>query len=245
VFSKKLQGLIMKKTLAFDVYGTLIDTNGVTALLETMLVDQADGFDKNQRVERAQRFADTWRAKQLEYSFRRGLMKCYEDFTVCTKESLIFTCAYLKTSLTTQQQQQLLDIYKTLPAYNDVAHGLSILMKDHKLIAFSNGTYNSVKGLLVSAGLDKYFAQIVSADEIKTFKPNPDIYQYLLTQSDSTSEVTWLISSNSFDVIGAKAFGLQSAWVKRNDCDVFDPWGVKPDIVVQNLEQLASKLSQQ
>jgi len=235
----------MKKTLAFDVYGTLIDTNGVTALLETMLVDKAQVFDKDQISNKAQLFADTWRAKQLEYSFRRGLMRSYADFSVCTKESLIYTCAYLKMPLTTQQQQQLLDIYKTLPAYDDVAHGLSLLLKNHKLIAFSNGTYNSVQGLLVAAGLDKYFAQIISADEINTFKPNPDIYQYLLNKSDSTVRSTWLISSNSFDVIGAKSFGLQAAWVKRSDNMVFDPWGITPDIVTQNIQELAKKLVSQ
>jgi len=43
-------------TLAFDVYGTLIDTSGVVETLEPILGERATGF------------SDLWRAKQLEYS---------------------------------------------------------------------------------------------------------------------------------------------------------------------------------
>ena len=50
-------------TLAFDVYGTLIDTNGVVDLLEKFIGDKAKAFSA------------TWRDKQLEYSFRRGHMQ--------------------------------------------------------------------------------------------------------------------------------------------------------------------------
>ena len=50
----------MATTLAFDVYGTLINTHGVVSLLENMVGDNAHAF------------STTWREKQLEYSFRRG-----------------------------------------------------------------------------------------------------------------------------------------------------------------------------
>ena len=58
-----------KITLAFDVYGTLIDTNVVVEKLTEYLGELAPSF------------ANTWRDKQLEYSFRRGLMENYEHFT--------------------------------------------------------------------------------------------------------------------------------------------------------------------
>ena len=74
-------------TLAFDVYGTLIDTHGVIVALEKHVVDNAVGFSQ------------MWRDKQLEYSFRRGLMKKYETFAVCTANALDFTCDSLKVLL--------------------------------------------------------------------------------------------------------------------------------------------------
>jgi 2-haloacid dehalogenase len=52
----------MSVTLAFDVYGTLIDTHGVVSALQALIGDKAKDF------------SHSWREKQLEYSFRRGLM---------------------------------------------------------------------------------------------------------------------------------------------------------------------------
>jgi 2-haloacid dehalogenase len=69
-------------TIAFDVYGTLIDTAGVFTLLEKLINTQATLF------------INTWRAKQLEYSFRRGLMKNYVDFITCTRQSLEYTSSF-------------------------------------------------------------------------------------------------------------------------------------------------------
>ena len=73
----------MVTTLAFDVYGTLIDTHGVVTLLEELVGDKAKEFSR------------TWRDKQLEYSFRKGLMQNYETFAVCTSQALDYTCALL------------------------------------------------------------------------------------------------------------------------------------------------------
>ena len=70
----------MEYTLAFDVYGTLIDTSGILKSL-TGLIGEA-----------AKDFMDTWRNKQLEYSFRRGLMNKYIDFSECTSHALSYSC---------------------------------------------------------------------------------------------------------------------------------------------------------
>ena len=76
----------MKITFAFDVYGTLINTHGVVIALEELIGKQA------------QAFSQTWRDKQLEYSFRRGLMKSYDVFPVCIRNALDYSCLLYKTS---------------------------------------------------------------------------------------------------------------------------------------------------
>ena len=77
----------MNITIAFYVYGTLIDTHGITSALEKYAGDRAPEFSR------------MWREKQLEYSFRRGLMQNYESFDICTSNALDFTCAHFKISL--------------------------------------------------------------------------------------------------------------------------------------------------
>ena len=90
----------MSITLAFDVYGTLIDTQGVVAVLREMIGNKAEKFSR------------TWRDKQLEYSFRRGLVRNYENFAVCTSNALDYTCTYCKSPLTKEQKNELLGIYR-------------------------------------------------------------------------------------------------------------------------------------
>lgn len=221
----------MATTLAFDVYGTLIDTRGVAVALQ-------------QHVgERANAFAGLWREKQLEYSFRRGLMQQYETFTVCTTHALEYACSFYSVEISDADKTELMAAYRALPAFADVDAGLKELQSDGlNMYAFSNGPQADVRQLLQTAGIENYFTDIVSVDEIKTFKPDPAVYEHFLHRANTTSGEAWLISSNPFDVIGAMAVGMRVAWVKRNEKALFDPWGVTPTVTITKLSELASAI---
>ncbi len=219
-------------TLAFDVYGTLIDTHGVMAMLENLVGTKAAAFSQ------------TWRDKQLEYSFRRGLMQHYENFAVCTSDALDYTCAVLKASLDKDQKSELLALYRVLPAFQDVASSLTRFKKEnHRIFAFSNGSAEAVETLLKNAGIRDFFDGVVSTEDLKSFKPNPAVYCHFLRKSGAAGNEAWLISGNPFDVIGAISAGMKGAWIKRSEEAVFDPWGVPPTITADNLLALADKLA--
>ena len=217
--------------LAFDVYGTLIDPFGMEEHL------RADFGEK------AKEASELWRSKQIEYSFRRSLMRKYRNFDTCTAHALRFVSAQLGISLSEETQERLLSKYRQLTAYPDVAGALDELAaQGFTIAACSNGTESAVRELLHHAGVLARFSKIVSVDPIRTFKPDPAVYDYLVTQLDSPREMVWLISSNPFDVIGAKACGLSTAWVQRDPKRVFDPWEFEPDVVVHGLAELTGKL---
>jgi len=221
----------MSATLAFDVYGTLIDTHGVVTRLREFVGDKAEEFSR------------VWREKQLEYSFRRGLMRNYETFGVCTSQALDYTCSYLDLGLTTDQKATLMAEYRSLPAFDDVKESLVGLKADgHSVYAFSNGTADAVETLLMTAGIRDLFDGVVSVDDKRTFKPNPDVYEHLLNTTESSAGTAWLISSNPFDVIGAVSYGLRSAWVRRSDRSIFDPWGIEPTLTITSLRELGDSL---
>ena len=222
----------MNITLAFDVYGTLMNTHGVVTLLEDFIGDKATLFSK------------TWRDKQLEYSFRKALMDRYEDFSICTKQALDFTCLYYQIELTEDQKTKLLNFYKYLPVFEDVKEGLD-KFKDSKadLYAFSNGKSESIKALLDSAGISDYFKGIVSADTIKSFKPNPAVYEHFISESQAELKSTWLISSNPFDILGADSYDFKTAWIQRDDHSPFDPWGMSPTMTLDSLRNLYEKIN--
>ena len=215
-------------TIAFDVYGTLINTDGVVSRLREWIGSQAEVFSQ------------TWRSKQLEYSFRRGLMRRYENFAVCTRQALDFCCAEYGVSFSSEQKDTLLQSYRGLPAFADVEESLGALQAEgHRLFAFSNGTAEAVEEVLRASGLRERFEGVVSCDALKTFKPNPDVYHYFMKEAADSNDA-WLISGNPFDVIGAVSAGMKSAWVKRSDRAVFDPWGVEPTVTVATLSELSS-----
>jgi len=95
-----------------------------------------------------------------------------------------------------------------------------------------------VRTSLDHAGLLARFSKIVSVDSIRSFKPDPAVYEHLLAETQAPREALWLVSSNSFDVIGAKACGLRAAWVKRDAKRAFDPWEFEPDLIVHGLNEL-------
>ncbi|BAX78706.1 haloacid dehalogenase type II [Labilibaculum antarcticum] len=217
----------MKYTLAFDVYGTLINTSGIFDSLEELIGKQAKSF------------MDTWRNKQLEYSFRRGLMNKYVDFSVCTKDALTYCCKVFKIDLSEAQQSDLMYGYTVLPAFPDVKAGLEKLKESgHKLFAFSNGSSSAISELLVNAEIIDLFDGIVSVEDVQVFKPSPLVYEHFNQQTNSTKSDSWLISSNPFDVIGAVSYGMRSAWVQRSPDTVFDPWGIEPTTVISALTDL-------
>lgn len=223
----------MAMTLAFDVYGTLIDTHGITVALEKLVGNKALEFSR------------IWREKQLEYSFRRGLMRKYENFDLCTRQALDYTNAYFKINLVEDEQDALMEQYKILPAFDDVATGLAQARDaGFRLFAFSNGTADAVEILLEHAGIRDYFLSVVSVDEMKSYKPNPDVYRHFLKKSGASRSSSWLVSGNPFDVIGAVSVGMRAAWVKRSPDALFDPWGITPTITVTSFVNLTGDINQ-
>lgn len=213
--------------LGFDVYGTLVDPLALAEPLRALVGEQAV------------RFAGLWRIKQLEYSFRRGLMRRYVDFDICTEQALRYTQQTLHCDLPESDQGRLLEAYLYLPVFPEVVASLAALKaQGHRLVAFSNGVETSIRALLANAGVLPYLEDVVSVDDLRTFKPDPEVYAYLARRTGRVPAETWLVSSNAWDVIGAKAAGLRAAWVKRQSDAVFDPWDVEPDVVVSRLDEL-------
>lgn len=217
--------------LAFDVYGTLVDPNGMEAHLELVFGSQG------------KKATEIWRDKQIEYSFRRALMRKYVDFDLCTAQALVYVSELLGVDLSSAGQQALLAQYRSLPAFPDAAAALQDLVgRGYKLVAFSNGTENAVRKLLDHAGLLRNFQAVISVDDVRSFKPDPAVYAHLAERAGQPGSAIWMISSNPFDVIGAKSYGLRSAWVRRDKNRIFDPWEFSPDLVVTSLLDLAAAL---
>ena len=61
-----------------------------------------------------------------------------------------------------------------------------------------------------------------------------------MRKSGAKTGEAWLVSGNSFDVIGAISAGMNGAWVRRLETTIFDPWEIEPSVTVKTLKDLQS-----
>jgi 2-haloacid dehalogenase len=218
--------------VALDVYGTLVDPLSISdALRETA------GF-------RAEAAATLWRQKQVEYAFRRAAMRTFVPFEVCAAQALDFVVAKLAMPLSVAARERVLESLRRLPAYPDVRGGLlRIRSEDRPCVAFSNGSPDVVRETLEAAGILELLDGVVSVAEVETLKPDPVVYRHLAACLDRDAGDVWLVSGNGWDVLGAKSAGLRGAWLDRSGKEVFDPWGVSPDIAGRDLQDVAERIS--
>lgn len=191
---------------AFDVYGTLFNIQSVDATCEEHFPGQGESIGQ------------LWRQKQIQYSFLRQAMGKYVPFSSVTKDALRFSLAAHHADWTLETEQKLMKAYNHLSLFEESMHVLQKL-KDQSatLIVFSNGSRDMLEPLLEQAGLNDYLDHIISVDDIKQFKPSPASYQLVLdTARVPRHEITFL-SSNGWDISGAKAFGFTTAWINRSE----------------------------
>ena len=218
--------------LAFDLYGTLVDPIAISRELGLVLGDAG-----------GQEAARLWRLKQLEYTFRLTAMGRYEDFGWVTERALRFTLASLRISLPDHQVQRFIGLYDHLRPFPDAVPALRALAgSGYDLAVLSNGTPAMIGNCLAHSGLREFFAQQVSVDEVRVFKPSPVVYRHAAGRLARPAGRIRLVTSNAFDSVGASAAGLRTAWVNRSAAP-FDTIGAPPDLTVAALDQLAAALA--
>lgn len=219
------------EALAFDMYGTLVDPIRISTRLEQYIPDDD-----------ALRISETWRQKQLEYTFRLSVMEKYEDFGQVTRKALDYALAAAGRELEADQKDALMAQYNDLERFADVQPGLERLKEGgRQMVVFSNGSPSMIEALMDAAELRPYFEGYVSVDEVRVYKPSPRTYRHVADRLGRPIGEVRLVSSNPFDDIGAESAGMRAAWVDRSG-GLFDTLGSAPEMVVGTLTELADAL---
>jgi 2-haloacid dehalogenase len=190
------------QAVVFDAYGTLFDIQSVAAVTE----EAFPGY--------GELITQIWRIKQLEYTWLRSLMRRYQDFSVLTEESLAYTLRVLGLQHEAAVFDRIMDKYLHLDLYPDAAATLSAL-RDLKLAILSNGSTAMLTTLVKNAGLDRNLDATISVDAAQIFKPAPEAYRLIEQVLGVPPGEVLFVSSNPWDACGAKAFGLNVAWIER------------------------------
>ena len=76
------------------------------------------------------------------------------------------------------------------------------------------------------------------------FKPSPVVYDHFIRTANADKSDSWLISGNSFDVVGAMAYGMRGVWVQRSSDNYFDVGWEQPTATVLSLVDLITVLEE-
>jgi 2-haloacid dehalogenase len=210
------------EALVFDAYGTLFDVHSVMRRCEQLFPGrQAD-------------LSRLWRAKQLEYTWLRSLMGRYAPFSTVTREALAHACQALRLELTAERMEALMAEYNMLSPYAEVPQALSSFGEMKKAI-LSNGSPDMLEPLVAHSGLE--LDAVISVDELKVYKPAPQVYELASRKLRVSREKIGFVSSNCWDALGAKSFGFTVFWVNRARAPL-DRLGFEPDRVLERLDEI-------
>jgi 2-haloacid dehalogenase len=206
------------KAVVFDAYGTLYDIQSVAAVTE-------EAFPGYGEI-----ITQVWRIKQLEYTWLRSLMGRYQDFSVITRDSLAYTLRALGLQHDPAAFERIMDKYLHLDLYPDANAALAA-MGGRKRAILSNGSPAMLNALVINSGLNRVLDATISIDSTKIFKPAPEAYSLIESTLAVPPAEVLFVSSNPWDACGAKAFGLNVAWIERVTPEAMALACVKSDVV--------------
>ena len=212
------------KAIIFDAYGTLFDVNSAAEKCKDKIGDKWEGF------------SNYWRTTQLEYTWLRSMMNRHKDFWAVTEDSLAKSMDVFK--IDPLMKNQLLDLYKVLSTFPEVKDVLQKLKKQsYKLAILSNGTPALLNKLVKSNNLDNIFNDIFSVEEVKTYKPDPKVYNIPVQKYQIQKNEVVYLSANTWDVSAGGNYGFKPVWVNRNK-SIFDKLDYVPKYQIENLNKL-------
>ena len=207
----------------FDAYGTLFDVHSVVEAGRVITGDPVA-------------LSTMWRQKQLEYTWLRALMGTYADFWVVTEAALRYTIGRLGLTASEAQVRQLMEAYLSLACFPEVKAALRQLAGRPRAV-LSNGAPSMLAAAVSASGLTPLLEHVISVDRVKTYKPSPLVYALGPETLGVSAGELLFVSSNGWDVAGAKAFGYQVVWCNRTGAPE-EELGVRPDLVIDSLEKI-------
>ena len=217
----------------FDAYGTLFDVHSAVGQCR-------ETFGLSEAV--AKIMSDTWRLKQLQYTWLRALMgpQHHVLFWQITGESLDFA---LETAFPNGApaglRDALMDAYLTLHTYPEVPSVLKALKAGGmKTAILSNGNPEMLEKVCASTGIAEHLDMVLSVEEVGIYKPHPSVYQLAVDRLgvSSPSAISFQ-SSNAWDATAASAFGFRVGWCNRFG-QARERIPGSPDIELTSLETL-------
>jgi 2-haloacid dehalogenase len=225
-------------TVMFDFYGTVVDMqSGLTEAIKPYLV--AKGSELN-----PSRVVTWWRRTHFENSMIDALLqRDHTPYREIGQQAVDYTLERAGIPHTAEEVAALVSAIERLRPFPDVVDALTRLKTSgFALVILSNGDPDMLASGLPYSGTDHLFDRVVSVAEAGAFKPHANTYHTACALQGVREDEVLFVANHAFDCVGAKAAGLQAAFVDRRK----RPFGnakYPPDLVVADFRELAEVLT--
>jgi 2-haloacid dehalogenase len=217
------------RTVTFDSYSTLVDVDAAERALA-------------ERVEDPEPVSKLWRARSLEYTFVANQIDAYQPFYEMNRDALQYALDAHGADVSEEERDEILAVYHELDVFDDVRDGIERLRDGgYGCYVVSNGDPEMLESMVEHAEIGDLLEDVVSADEIETFKPDAEIYRHAAARTGTPIDGIAHVTAGWFDVMGAEHAGMQGVRIDRKGSP-WEPFDGEPTLTVESFYDLADEL---
>lgn len=224
------------KALAFDQYGTVVDmqkglTDAVTPFLQTK------GWQGSPNS-----FVTWWRRTHFQDSMIDALLdRGHTPYRQIGHRAVSYVMDRCGIAYTQEEVRSLVNAIEKLKPFPDVVLALGKLRSaGYALAILSNGDPDMLKAAGPHIGFS--FDHVISVAQAGAFKPHWKTYAKAEQLIGLDRSSILFVANHAFDCIGAKAYGMRTAFIDRRK----RPFGQtphRPDLIVADFAELAATLA--
>jgi 2-haloacid dehalogenase len=200
--------------VAFDALGTVFQLEGLRPRLEQLGLSSADGVK-------------LWMSRILRDAAMLDLAGSFEPFRNLAVASLAAMIAERGGDPVARRAEQVVDGFSELEAHPSARPALEQLKAArYEIAVLTNGGAALTEQLLKRNGLDRLVTRVVSAEQVRHYKPHRELYLHTARAAKVEPDELWLVSAHSWDVHGASSAGLKTAWSEHVETQ--HHWLMKP-----------------
>ena len=230
----------MSKYLLFDLDNTLCDFNSaekkardiISSLLNENNIDSFKFWKRYKNIEPI-----------LYKEFSLGKITV-DEYRIRRYSDVLVSMNYTKNIALSEKFNELFmfQINNKIELFDDVIPTILQLQEQDVILAIlTNGPSDGQRQKIASTGLDKYFPYIFIGKEIGFFKPQKEVFEYVLNCFRCTpDEITMIGDSLVDDVWGPKQLGICSILIDRNN--LYKKNKIRPNYIINNLSDLTELL---
>jgi 2-haloacid dehalogenase len=227
------------KVLTFDLFGTVLDLGGS---LTPFIAEFIRARDAQNRVDPSAFWGELRHRQRIE-QYQDSLVELgHTGYLETAQKAFVYVAKLNRLAPDSSEVDAFMAGWQQLKPFPDCLPGLQRLKTTYKLVALSNGNPWFLDHL-VENRIKFDFDDVISVEVAGAFKPHPGVYRSAARLLDMEPGELIMVSSNSFDVMGARTCGLRGIYVNRYNLPFEDTDArYEPDLIVPDFSEMADHL---